>query len=358
MKSIITEIVVSVIGIGFIFAHTPEIEWIKILPEGSACYHVQQTTDKGYVFSGRNLDGDFYLAKTDSLGNFRWQKNFPAERFCNLARSVQQTTDGGYIFLGSATGDTTFYIYVAKTDSLGNLQWGKKFAKDTTNHGYCIQQTNDGGYIFTGEELREDSSVFLVKIDSLGNTQWGRRLPVGCDIYSSFIPIQQTRDGGFIIGANNLIKTDSFGNFLWRKDVILMGWTFSVQQTTDGGYIATSVGTPFSNPRNFDVYLVKTDSMGDVQWEKTYGGSKNDHGNWVRQVNDGGYIVAGMTCSFGTNGDGYIIRTNSLGLPIWTKTLDTIHGEIFCIQQTEDGGYILIARANRLIKLAPEVHGR
>ena len=164
MRSIITEIVVSVIGFVFIFAHTPEIEWIKILPEGSDCYHVQQTTDKGYVFSGRNLDGDFYLAKTDSLGNFQWQKNFPAEIFCDIANSVQHTKDGGYIFVGSANGDTLIYIYVAKTDSLGNLQWDRKFSIDTTNLGYCIQQTNDGGYIFTGEELAVDSSVFIVKI--------------------------------------------------------------------------------------------------------------------------------------------------------------------------------------------------
>lgn len=362
-----TMIILVIIGIWFgcIFAQTPEIEWEKILPEGSDCYHVQQTTDKGYIFCGRNLYGHFYLAKTDTLGNFQWQKNYPAERFLNLARCVQQTTDRGYIFVGNTHGDTTYYNFVAKTDSLGNLLWDKKFAKDTTSFYYCIEQTDDGGYIISGEEPErlEKLTVFIMKIDTIGKFRWKKYLPEINRDYQKFIPVQQTKDKGYIIAAGKLIKTDSLGNPKWIKNFrssCVYSLAF-IQQTRDGGYIATGVGASRKNRiNNSDVYILKIDPKGKLKWLKTYEGNDYESGEWIKQTRDGGYIVSGGIWRFnedgyGTSVNSFILKTDSLGNLIWTKKLGVKNRDTFCVQPTEDGGYILV-EGGHLIKIKSEMN--
>ncbi len=117
----------------------------------------------------------------------------------------------------------------------------------------------------------------------------------------------------------------------------------SVQQTNDGGYIIAGSTTSFGAGNN-DIYLIKTNVYGDTLWTKTYGGIGNDFGSFVQQTLDGGFIVCGRTTSFGAGGyDVYLIKINSNGNLLWSKTYGGL-GDDFgnCVRQTLDGGYIVV----------------
>ena len=224
----------------------------------------------------------------------------------------------------------------------------KTFGGSNSDYGYSIQQTTDDGYIITGEtysfniippfEYIYGFNVWLVKTDSQGNEEWNQTLE-GNFGYS----VQQTTDGGYIIVGSNLIKTDSQGNEEWNSTFgeSYEDKGFSVKQTIDGGYIIT--GLKYSNS-NGDVWLIKTDLQGNEEWNKTFGGNENDWGRSVQQTEDGGYIITGrMGCW--NNCDVWLIKTDSQGNEEWNKTFGgSSYEEGNSVQQTMDGGYIITGR--------------
>ena len=166
------------------------------------------------------------------------------------------------------------------------------------------------------------------------DTVWTKTF--GGDVNDYGYSVQQTDDGGYIIVGNindwlglrmgdvYLIKTDYLGDTLWTKTFgrINSEVGHSVQQTTDGGYIVGgATSSEDTTIHIYDVYLIKTDSLGDTLWTKTYGGDGLEEGLSVQQTTDGGYIVVGETSSYGAgNTDVYLIKTDSLGDTLWTKT--------------------------------------
>ena len=322
---------------------------------------VQQTSDGGYIVVGEtNSFGelDIFLIKTDAKGNVQWAKTYEVMDF-EYASSVQQTSDGGYIVAGLTTHFRgNLDIFLIKTDANGNIIWAKTYGGTDYDYVYSVQQTSDGGYIvagLTGSFGAGESDIFLIKTDARGNMQWAKTYGGATD--DGAFSVQQTSDGGYIVaGQTNsfgvggydifLIKTDAKGNVQWAKTYGGKGSEVasSVRQTADGGYIVAGTTTSFGAGEE-DIFLIKTDANGNIIWAKTYGGVSDDRAYSVQPTSDGGYIVAGYTASFGA-GDWniFLIKTDAKGNIQWAKTYgetDTIDRGASSVQQTSDGGYIL-----------------
>jgi len=301
--------------------------WAKIFSFTGAI--VQETTDKGFILAGAK-DEDAYLIKTDSLGDSLWAKTYGDTNQQQFTPFVQQTSDGGYIAAGDAFLDGRGQdVYVIKTDSLGDTLWTKTYGGTNYDVGESIQQTTDGGYIIVASTYsfgagHPDRDIYLIKTDSLGDTLWTKIFGGAYLEYGT--SVQQTSDGGYIVGGFTegdayLIKTDSLGDTLWTKTFGESGQTddiTSVRQTTDGGYIIGVGGADIGSGYQ-DVFLIKTDSLGDALWMGTYGTDSFDNVGCVRQTSDGGYIVTGYTYYNG-NADIYLIKLKSEGSGIEEKT--------------------------------------
>ena len=350
-------------------------EWTFGGTNGDFGHSVQQTTDGGYIICGYtysfgNGDSDFYLIKTDGNGDSLWTKTFGGTGF-DFGSSVQQTTDGGYILTGGKDEDD---IWLIKTDNSGNLLWDKTFGGTGYDFGSSVQQTTDGGYIITGNTEsfgNGDSDVYLIKTDGNGVEQWSQTFGGTGDYYGR--SVQQTTDGGYIITGwrsiqNGVINLDSSNVYLIKTDgsgVEQWSQTFgggydggySVQQTTDGGYIITGFnGLSGSNGALVNVYLIKTDGSGIEQWSQTFGGVDNGEGYSVQQTTDGGYIITGWRQIQIQNGvinldssNVYLIKTDGSGVEQWSQTFGGGYDGGYSVQQTTDGGYIIAGTKSNFV---------
>jgi hypothetical protein len=321
---------------------------------------VQQTSDGGYIiagYTGSYPSYDVYLVKTDANGDPLWTRTYGGSD-TDDASSVQQTTDGGYIIAGMtySFGAGLYDVYLVKTDANGDTLWTRTYGGSGTDWGESVQQTSDGGYIIAGYTMSFGAGgfdVYLVKTDANGATLWTRTYGGSALDYGE--SVQQTTDGGYIIagytmsfGAGGfdvyLVKTDANGDPLWTRTYggSDIDWGNCVQQTTDGGYIITGMTDSFG-AGGCNVYLVKTDANGDPLGTRTYGGSDTDYGESVQQTSDGGYIIAGYTMSFGAyDYDFYLVKTDANGHPLWTRTYGgSGDDQSYSVQLTTDGNYIV-----------------
>ena len=349
-------------------------------------YSVQQTTDSGYIIAGATKSFgagsfDVWLIKTDASGNILWTKTTGGSDI-DIAYSVKQTTDGGYIIAGKAesfsTGDSD--VWLIKTDASGSTLWTKIFGGVEDEYAYSVDQTSDGGYIITGAKRIDPnppyySDIWLIKTNASGDTAWSKTFGTFLSDVGYFV--QQTSDGGyFVLGYSSavgtdfvwLIKTDAYGDTLWTKRFdggVLQDAVSSAQQTSDGGYIITGITNSFG-AGEADVWLIKTDAYGDTLWTKTFGGIESDGAFSVQQTTDGGYIIAGWTISYAVgNYDVWLIKTNAYGDTLWTKNFGGINEDrAYSVQQTADGGYIVAGWTSSfgagsfdvwLIKVAPVI---
>ena len=194
--------------------------------------------------------------------------------------------------------------------------------------------------------------MFTLLLVSLSNAQqrWERNYG-GADGDLGY-SVQQTSDGGYVVAGYTvsfgdsiqvyLIKTNATGDTLWTRTYggTSDDYGYSVQQTMDTGYVIAGKTNSFGN--FYQVYLIKTNSFGDTLWTRTYGGAGYDDGRSVQQTSDGGYIVAGWTNSFGDGNQVYLIKTNAQGDTLWTKAYGGTDGDLgYSVQQTSDGGYIV-----------------
>jgi hypothetical protein len=320
---------------------------------------VQQTEDGGYIIAGETslyfTPTKVYLVKTNSLGVMMWSETYGGQDH-DFGYSVQQTDDGGYIIAGTTRsfGSGFADVYLIKTNTTGDSIWAKNYGGNGADGGSSVQQTEDGGYVIAGstDSFGPDSmNVYLVKTNSTGDTVWTRTY--GGDNKDYGYSVQQTNDEGYIVaGRTNsfgpdstnvyLIKTDSLGNMTWSETYGGDGSDrgSSVQQTEDGGYIIAGSSSSFS-PDSMKVYLIKTDSAGVMLWSEIYSDQAYNAGSSVNQTTDGGYIISGSTGAF-FGSDAYLVKTDSLGVVMWTQTYGGDYADYgFSVQQTKDKGYII-----------------
>jgi hypothetical protein len=335
-------------------------------------YSVIQTSDGSYAVTGvsdRFTEmSDVFLMKANSLGNVLWTKSYGGDSM-DYGMSVQQTSDGGYIITGvtESFGSGKEDLYLIKTDVLGETLWTKTFGGMDTDWGESVQQTLDSGYIVTGGTVSFGAGrtdVYLIKTNPAGDILWTKTY--GDTLIDVGRSVQQTSDGGYIVAGNGdmrrflhdwgsnifLIRTNSGGDTLWTKKFDEI-WSptprleCSVQETSDQGFIIagrTDLGF------NFEVYLIKTDSLGNALWTRTYGGPRTDIGYSVQLTLEGGYVIAGYTVSFGAGGgDVYLIKTDSLGDTLFTRTYGCSRADAgYSVQETSDGGFIIGGLFNRI----------
>ncbi|MCW4016747.1 MAG: hypothetical protein NWF06_10290 [Candidatus Bathyarchaeota archaeon] len=235
------------------------------------------------------------------------------------AAAIIQAGDGGFVIAGTTysfgAGDADFWLI--KVDSSGNMEWNRTYGGPEADVTTDMIQTSDGGYALAGKTYSfgaGESDFWLIKVDSSGSMQWNRTYG------------QATGEA-----ANSVI------------------------QSSDGGYALA--GYFVQNESNTDGWLVKTDSVGDMQWNVTYGWARNDFVNCVIQTADGGYALAGTTYSFGDSAYDprcWLVKTDAEGNMEWETTYRDEDEESknftgYSVVQTDDGGYTLAASAGFII---------
>lgn len=407
---------IALISPFYLWAQAPEIEWQNTIGGNldDVLYSVHQTSDGGYILGGYsnstntgdkieigNGDDDYWVIKLDVSGNIQWQNTIGGSGPDGLL-SVEKTIDGGYILGGYSgsgiSGDKTesyigsYDYWVIKLDSLGNIQWQNTIGGSGTEYLY-MEQTTDFGFIVAGSSQSNISGdktencyggrdYWVVKLDAIGNVIWDKTLGGSLNDGLYRVVVDQTFDGGFIIGGTSLsnisgnktennkggndywiVKLDNTGNILWQKTI---GGNFddvltSVVQTNDGGYIVggysysdisgdKSEGT--IGPYGYtDFWILKLDTIGNIEWQNTIGGDSYDNLITMQQCYDGGYILGGTSMSdisadktensFGQD-DYWVVKIDAVGSIQWQTTIGGISTDfLYDLELTFDGGYIL-----------------
>ncbi len=414
--------IAAMIAVHAAMAQAPAIQWQKSLGGSAADWasSIQQTSDGGYIVAGYTESGDgdvsgnhggkdMWVVKLGSSGNIDWQRSIGGAGE-DGAGCIRQTSDGGYIvagwsssFDGDIAGDNNggYDAWIVKLDDTGGITWAKSYGHMPDEYAHSVDQV-PGGYVFAGTRAGPLSTFFwMIKITDAGDQVY--ELLVGGSGDEIAQSIQGTADGGHVfagytssndgdVTGNNgstdgwVIKADNAGNGIWvrcyggtQEDYI-----YDIKPTPDSGFIMTGMTNSNSGDvsglhGDFDTWVVKLTSTGDIDWQKCIGGTGYDRASSIQLAPDSGYIIAGFTLS--TDGDvdnnsgGYwIIKLTDSGEIDWQKTVGGPNSEsgAFSISPTTDGGYVVAGVAGDdggditgnhggydfwVVKLAPETLG-
>lgn len=386
-----------------------DIEWQKTF--GGFAFDqlvsVQQTSDGGYILGGHSsspISGnktvgnegflDYWLVKLNAIGKIMWQKNIGSDKFDYIA-TVFQTEDGGYFAagrsLGGISGDKTqplqgdFDYWVVKLNASGDIQWDKTYGGNKEDYLSSAAQTSDGGYILGGsskstisgvktEELVGVGDFWIIKIDAMGNIQWQN--VIGSNTKDKLNTIQQTTDGGFIVGGYSkgsiygdktensmtndywVLKLNSIGEIIWQNTIEGFYWDElnAIEPTMDGGYIlgGASDSPAFAdksdeNFGSFDYWIVKINSVGIIEWNKSFGGAEFDYLTALKLTDDGGFILAGYSNS---DSSGNKVENSKGGYDYWVIKLAAT-APFVCDPVSSDGHTIYLTPSKAKIIWSP-----
>jgi hypothetical protein len=326
----------------------PSISWSKTFggPSDDDGLSMEKTPDGGVIAAGKTSSnsmnvsgnhggGDMWVVKLNNVGIIEWQKCLGGS-LGEIANSIKLTNDGGYVvsgFTNSNDGDVSGFhgtIYkdswVVKLNSIGDIEWQKCLGGSLNDYSNDICQTNDGGYVLIGATGSNDGDV--IGNDGISQDIW-------------------------------IVKLSSSGLLEWQKTYggLYPDEGNSIKQTNDGGYIM--IGTPGSNDGDVinnhggtDIWLVKLNNNGLIEWQSCLGGSNEEKAYEIQLCTDGGYVISGSTKStdgdvlglhsgFGST-DFWIVKLNSSGTIEWQKCLGGSGIEkARSVEQSFDGGYIV-----------------
>lgn len=292
-----------------------------------------QTTDGGYILAGTTESfgagmSDVWVLKLSSSGEIEWQKTYGGSQE-DKAESIMETSDEGFIIGGytNSFGSGGFDIWILKLSSTGNLEWQYTYGVLFDDVAFSIKETSDEGYIVAGYTDffgMAASKFWVLKLTPLGEVEW--QWIYGGSYDDEACCIVQTSDGGYLLGGDTtsfsvgdsdfwILKLSSGGMIEWQrayggKDRDHLS---SLIQTTDEGYLLAGYSDSFGS-RGTEICLLKLDSSGNIEWEKTYGGNDYDFLRSVQQTSDGGYIVSGSTFSFGEGeSDVFVLKLSAEG---------------------------------------------
>lgn len=301
------------------------------------------------------------LAPFCLIAQTTFQRSFSAGGM-NGGLFVQNTADGGYIATGQheSSGAGSCDIYLFKRDACGNREWFKTYGGPDSEGGMCVQQMPDGGYITVGlarSHSTGDYDCFLLRTDGLGNQIWLQSYGGAGDDRGIYVDL--TSDGGFIVGGKTpsfgnggndmyMFKTDALGNMLWSYTYGGPGddWASYVEEMPDGGFVLVGTTNSFGSGSN-DLYVVRTDINGAVIWSKTVGGGAEEGFNeWSvsgHVTSDNGILIASSTKSYGAGGaDVFVAKLDFSGNLLWSKAYGgTGNEESRYIREISDGGIII-----------------
>lgn len=374
-------------------AQDPAILWQKTIGGSNTDFSTafEATTDGGYILGGystSNISGektensngqiDIWIVKVDDSGNIQWQNTIGGAGDDYLI-SMQQTSDGGYIVGAGSdsniSGDKTensrggLDYWLLKLDASGNITWQKTYGGNQPEFDTYIVETADGGYFVGGysdSDVNGDKTdptngqrdFWALKLDSSGNLVWQNS--IGGSLVDRPQAAFQTTDGGFIIGGfsnspssgdkteNNrggndywIVKLDASGTLQWNRT---FGGNDSdvfrdMIQLADGGYLVGGYsksnisGDKTENSQgDYDAWILKLDSSGNMLWQNTIGGSGIDYPRDVIQLSDGTFMVA---CWSNSNISGDKTQNSNGGYDYWLLKLNSAGG---IISQNSIGG--------------------
>ncbi len=352
------------------------IEWQKTLGgTGDDIFNcIQQTNDGGFVAAGSSTSNngdvfgnhgsrDVWVVKLTATGIIEWQKALGGSGI-EIANSIQQTIDGGFVIAGATTsndGDVfgnhgSVDSWIIKLNTTGIIEWQKTLGGNDLDILNSVQQTNDGGFVAAGSTISNDGDVtgnhggydaWVIKLLSNGTIDWQKTFGVNNDDRAN--TIQQTTDGGYVVAGQNstgygnfwIIKLTVDGNIQWQKDFggFNEEWAFSIHQSIDGGFVVTGRTASndiyvLGNHGDRDVWAIKLTAIGNLQWQKTLGGSNLDEAFDIKQTSDNnGLIIAGYTES--SDGD---VTENNGNRDFWIIKLGTCSSPCTTVTTTADAG--------------------
>jgi hypothetical protein len=346
-----------------------------------------------------NSNSDGWVIKLNAQGIIEWQKCLGGSKSEQLFSSCQ-TNDGGYAVLGytaSNDGDVsglhsidTSDVWVVKLNDTGLIQWSKTFGGSNEEMGNCIIQTLDGGYLISSVTSSGDGDLqgtlcndcfhaWIIKLDSNGSIKWKKVLDDGGS-FNLLNSVIETKEGDYILagytsshnealnphGRNDvwIIKLDTSGRMKWQKTYggSLDEAASAIIQTEDGGYAV--IGSTSSNDGDVtgyhdsifhqpDLWLLKLDSSGGLQWQKAFGSTGREIGQSILEKKDHGFILLGGTNYSGGDVTGHhggedvwLIETDSTGNIQWQSALGSYsndHGS--SLSRTSEDGFIFAATA-------------
>jgi len=308
-----------------------------------------------YLIGSALLISALYLPALAQAPDLEWEEAFGGAKD-ERGLALQETRDAGLIVTGytASKGAGDRDLWLVKTDSEGEMEWERTVGGPGDDEGWAVLETKDGGYLMTGVTESESSGgkdLLLVKTYSDGYERWEKTFVGTGDDWD--LSVLETKDGGYAVagvttsrgsgGSDGwILKTDSDGNLEWE---VTMGGSkndgiTSILETEDG-YLAAGTTESYGSGGK-DVWLLKADADGERVWEKTFGKGGDDRGNFVLEMEDG-YVIGGVTESEGSGGrDLWLARTDLEGEKVWEKTFGGPGDDGGWSALKEEGGLIVV----------------